>query len=109
MEMKTLTTLMLGAMLCGTTFAATRGEQMGVFTDLRNEKTAPAIQDLGLGWVRITYHWTWIEQKPGKMVWFEFDKWMARAKASNLKVLIVAQGSPPGRTAAMAPTTAKAD
>jgi hypothetical protein len=28
------------------------------------------------------------------MIWFEFDQWMARAKAQNLKVLIVAQGSP---------------
>lgn len=95
MKIKLLTTLMFGALLCGTSsFAATRGEQMGVFTDLRDEKTAPAIQELGLGWVRIMYHWTWLEQTPGKMVWFEFDKWMARAKAHNLKVLIVAQGSP---------------
>ena len=87
--------LVLGATLCRTPlFAATHGEQMGVFTDLRDEKTAPAIQELGLGWVRIMYHWTWIEQAEGKMIWFEFDNWMARAKAHNLKVLIVAQGSP---------------
>jgi len=74
--------------------AATHGEQMGVFTDLRAEKTAGEIRDLGLGWVRVMYHWTWLEQSQGKMVWFEFDHWMKRAKAQNLKVLIVAQGSP---------------
>jgi hypothetical protein len=74
--------------------AATKGDSMGVFTDLRNEKTAPEIRDLGLGWVRIMYHWTWIEQSDGKMVWFEFDKWMKEAKAQHLKVLVVAQGSP---------------
>ncbi len=77
-----------------TSSAATKGEQMGVFTDLRDEKTAGEIQDLGLGWVRVMYHWTWLEQSQGKMVWFEFDHWMKRAKAKNLKVLIVAQGSP---------------
>lgn len=87
--------LLIGVMLCAVPLrAATKGESMGVFTDLRNEKTAPQIKALGLGWIRIMYHWTWIEQTDGKMVWFEFDQWMKRAKAQNLKVLIVAQGSP---------------
>ncbi len=86
-------------LLCATLFdaralAATKGEMMGVFTDLRDEQTAPEIKALGLGWVRVMYHWTWLEQSDGKMVWFEFDQWMARAKAQQLKVLIVAQGSP---------------
>ncbi len=74
--------------------AGTKGENMGVFADLRSKDTAPQIQALGLGWVRIMYAWTWIEQSDGKMVWFEFDQWMARAKANHLKVLLVAQGSP---------------
>lgn len=97
--MTSRTPLVLLAMLHIAPFAwtasgATKGEQMGVFTDLRAEKTAGEIQSLGLGWVRVMYHWTWLEQSPGKMVWFEFDEWMRRAKAKKLKVLIVAQGSP---------------
>src|SRR5579884_829964 len=74
--------------------AAAKGETMGAFVDLRDEKTAPALRDLGLGWVRIMYQWTWLEPSDGKMVWFEFDKWMKRAKEQKLKVLVVAQGSP---------------
>ena len=73
---------------------ATNGEMMGVFTDLRNEKTAPEIKALGLGWIRIMYNWAWLEQKDGKMGWIELDQWMARAKAQHLQVLLVAQGSP---------------
>ena len=67
---------------------------MGVFTDVRDDKTALDIKALGLGWVRIMYSWAWLEQADGKMGWSEFDQWMARAKAQKLKVLAVAQGSP---------------
>lgn len=74
--------------------AATKGEMMGVFTDLRDDKTAADTHALGLGWVRLMYDWTWLEQAPGKYGWIEFDQWMARAKAQHLKVLVVAQGSP---------------
>jgi len=74
--------------------AATKGDSMGVFADLRGTNTAPEIRSLGLGWVRIMYNWTWIEQSQGKLVWFEFDQWAARAKKNNLKILFVAQGSP---------------
>jgi hypothetical protein len=88
------TFLLAGALQAAAAFAATRGDSMGVFTDLRSEATAGEIRSLGLGWVRVMYHWTWLEQSPGKLVWFEFDQWMSRAKAKNLKVLIVAHGSP---------------
>ena len=74
--------------------AATKGDMMGVFTDVRDDKTAADIKGLGLGWVRIMYNWAWLEQSDGKMGWAEFDQWMARAKAEKLKVLVVAQGSP---------------
>lgn len=74
--------------------AATQGGNMGVFTDLRDDASAPLINDLGLGWVRLMYQWTWIEEPRGTFNWKEFDRWMARAKARNLKVLVVAQGSP---------------
>jgi len=77
-----------------TTSGGTYGESMGVFTDLRDEKNAPAIRSLGLGWVRIMYDWTWLESSKGRFNWVDFDRWVARAKASHLKVLAVAQGSP---------------
>jgi polysaccharide biosynthesis protein PslG len=74
--------------------ATTRGETMGVFVDLRDDKTAADIAGLGLRWVRIMYNWTWLEPSRGQFNWIEFDQWMARAKAKGLKVLAVAQGSP---------------
>ncbi len=74
--------------------AQTRGASMGVFIDLRSDKTAADAKALGLGWVRIMYSWTWLEQTEGKYNWIEFDQWIARAKAQKLKVLAVAQGSP---------------
>ncbi len=77
-----------------TSSASTKGETLGVFTDLRDDKTAQDVKALGLGWVRIMYSWAWIEQSDGKMGWTEFDQWIARAKAQHLKVLVVAQGSP---------------
>ena len=90
-----ITTLLIGSVCqAAPSHAATKGEAMGVFTDLRDEKIAPEIQALGLGWVRIMYNWTWLEPSDGKMNWIEFDQWVARAKAQKLKVLIVAQGSP---------------
>jgi hypothetical protein len=89
-----LAAMMAVALSTADSSAAPQGEQMGVFTDLRSEKTAGEIRGLGLGWVRVMYHWTWLEQSQGTLVWFEFDQWMRRAKAANLKVLIVAQGSP---------------
>ena len=67
---------------------------MGVFTELRQPETAPQIKAMGLGWVRIMYNWAWLERSDGKMVWFELDQWVARARAEHLKVLFVAQGSP---------------
>jgi hypothetical protein len=88
-------TLIIGAILHAVPCQAeSKGGKMGVFADLRDEKTAPKIKALGLGWIRIMYAWTWIEQTDGKMGWVEFDQWMARAKAQKLKVLIVATGSP---------------
>ena len=89
-----LAALLTVALLTADTQAAPQGEQMGVFTSLRDEKTSGEIRELGLGWVRIMYNWAWLEQSQGKFVWFEFDHWMKRAKAKNLKVLLVAQGSP---------------
>jgi polysaccharide biosynthesis protein PslG len=67
---------------------------MGVFVDLRDDKTAADISGLGLRWVRIMYNWTWLEPSKGHFNWTEFDQWMARAKAKRLRVLAVAQGSP---------------
>ncbi len=67
---------------------------MGVFVDLREDKTATDAASLGLGWVRLMYSWLWLEGERGKWNWTEFDGWVARAKAKKLKVLVVAQGSP---------------
>ena len=87
--------IMLGAAGRANAQAVTnKGASMGAFVSLRIDQAAAELQDLGLGWVRIMYHWTWLEQSPGKMVWFEFDSWVARARAHHLKVLVVAQGSP---------------
>ena len=73
---------------------AREGSAMGVFVDLRTDRIADDIHALGLGWVRCMYAWTWLEPEPGKWRWTEFEQWIARAHSRNLKVLIVAQGSP---------------
>ena len=71
-----------------------KGDRMGVFVELRDDKTPREIAGLGLGWVRIMYNWTWLEPSKDQYNWVEFDQWIARAKAHRLKVLAVAQGSP---------------
>ena len=86
--------IMLCCALAAQGQAPTRGDSMGVFVDLRNDKTAADAKALGLGWVRIMYNWNWLEQQRGKFNWIEFDQWISRAKAQKLKVLAVAQGSP---------------
>jgi polysaccharide biosynthesis protein PslG len=71
-----------------------KGDRMGVFVELRDDKTPREIAGLGLRWVRIMYSWTWLEPSKDQFNWVEFDQWIARAKAHRLKVLAVAQGSP---------------
>ncbi len=98
MKFRLLLALLFGAAIPShadtTAKTSTRGDSMGTFLELRDDKTAQDIAALKLGWVRIMYDWVWLEQSQGHYNWTEFDQWIARAKANHLKVLAVAQGSP---------------
>jgi hypothetical protein len=94
-------TVLLMALVMGWALSAepsahqTRGMQMGVFMEgWDRPAAAPAVKSLGLGWIRVMYDWPWLEPSRGQIDWASFDRGMARAKAQNLKVLVVVQGSP---------------
>ncbi len=95
-----------------TTAAIAQSDQHGIVSNMEDNNKADLVDDLGVGWVRITAYWRAIETSKGVYSWSGFDAQINRATSRNLKIFITIHETPGwanGGQAAKVPPTNSID
>ncbi len=69
-------------------------QSFGINSELESREIADKVQELGVGWVRVTAYWCKIEKSKGEFNWSELDHKLRLAGQRDLKVYVLIHCTP---------------
>lgn len=65
------------------------------FKALGNPNVLNALEDSGVGWIRVNIYWAWTERSPGDFQWADLDSGLKNIRNAGLHVLAILNGPVP--------------